>query len=374
MYKVALKMLFNDRAKFLTLLIGLSFSVLLIAQQGSIFCGLMLRTGSTIFDTNVPIWVMDAQVASINDIVPLSDSRLLEVRSVEGVEWAVPMLMRNLTAQAFNGKTANLQLIGVDDESLVGIPTGVVAGDVKNVNQPEAIIVSTSRKERFGDPGVNGRLELNNRHAKVVAIVKGTQNFTPFPTAYTTYSNALNFLPPQEKNLSFVLVKPKPGYSEQQVIANIERTTGLMALPQMDFFWRNMAYWAKNTGIPINFGITIALGVLVGAAIAGQTLYTFVLENTRQFGTFKAIGIQNRTLVGMVLLQSLTVGVLGYGIGVGITSLVGYLVGNDAQLAFYTPWQLYVIAFVVVVGFCALASVISIQRVLRLDPAIVFRG
>jgi putative ABC transport system permease protein len=373
-YKIALKMLFNDRVKYLTLLVGLTFATVLISQQGSIFCGLMMRTGSTIFDTNVPLWILDPKVLSVNDQIPIQESALHRVRSVEGVAWAVPMIMQNLFAKGDQGDSGVVQIIGVDDESLVGLPPNLVAGRYEDLNQPEAVLVSLSRRERFGSPGLGDYFELNNRRARVVGLVDSIKNFVPFPSIYTTYDKARQYIPPQQKILAFILAQPKPGYTLAQVQAAIRRETGLEAYPQLEFFWRNMFYWAKNTGIPINFGITIVLGVLIGAAISGQTLYTFVIENARQFGTFKAIGVKDQVLVRMVLLQSLVMGLISFGIGVGVTSLVGLLAGRNGELAYYTPWQLYVLTLLIVVGFCTIASLISIRQVLKLDPAMVFRG
>ena len=84
-------------------------------------------------------------------------------------------------------------------------------------------------------------------------------------------------------------------------------------------------YYMVYTGIPINFGITAFLGFLVGTAIAGQTFYNFTLENLRQFGCLKAMGATNLRIVSMILLQALIVGLLGYGLGVGLASVFGWL-------------------------------------------------
>ena len=87
--------------------------------------------------------------------------------------------------------------------------------------------------------------------------------------------------------------------------------------------WKTINYYLKYTGIPINFGITALLGFLVGTAIAGQTFYNFTLENLKQFGALKAMGATNGRIVGMILLQATVVGLLGYGIGVGLAALFG---------------------------------------------------
>ena len=88
--------------------------------------------------------------------------------------------------------------------------------------------------------------------------------------------------------------------------------------------YKTIKYYLIYTGIPINFGITVFLGFLVGTAIAGQTFYNFTIENLKQFGALKAMGASNLRIVAMILLQAAVVGVLGYGIGVGLSTLFGW--------------------------------------------------
>ncbi|MBY0547368.1 MAG: ABC transporter permease [Candidatus Obscuribacterales bacterium] len=374
MYLLALKMLFGDKVKFLTLVIGIAFATLLITQQGSIFCGLMLRTASTIFDTNVPIWVTDPKVRSINDSVPMKEEVLWRVRSTPGIEWAVPFSMNNAVAQSDAGDTGVVQLVGLDDESLIGAPPEIPSAMLLRLNEPDAVIITSSRSENFGAPKEGETFEINDRRARVVGVVDASKNFTPFPSVYTTHSKALTFLPTGYRYLNFVLVKPKEAFSNEKVCKLIELHTGLQASQQWDFVWRTMLYWGKNTGIPINFGITVVLGIIVGAAITAQTLYTFMVENIKQLGTFKAIGISNFQLAKMVMLQGTSVGIIGYGIGIGLSSIVGLINPPNSELAYYTPQELLWLTFLVVISFSVLSSLLSIGKVLTVDPALVFRG
>ncbi len=173
--------------------------------------------------------------------------------------------------------------------------------------------------------------------------------------------------------LPFVLVKAKTGSTVAEVCQRISQQTGLEALPREDFGWKTVRYYMRRTGIPINFGLTVGLGFLVGCAIAGQTFYTFVLENVNQFGALKAMGVTNAGLVRMVLFQSLVVAVLGYSLGIGLASLFGVATQNT-EISFFMPWQILVVTAVAVVLIAGLASVVSIRPVLRLEPAVVFRG
>ena len=120
--------------------------------------------------------------------------------------------------------------------------------------------------------------------------------------------------------------------------------------------------------------MTVVLGFIVGLAVAAQTLYTFTVENLRQFGALKAMGATNRTIVGMVLFQAATAGVLGYGLGVGLTAIFGHLTRNSTQLAFKFLPELFVVSFGMLIVLVAFASLLSLRRVVKLEPAIVFRS
>jgi putative ABC transport system permease protein len=148
----------------------------------------------------------------------------------------------------------------------------------------------------------------------------------------------------------------------------------LQALTREQFMHSTLMYFVKRTGIVVNFAITVALGFIVGCAIAGQTFYTFTLENLNQFGSLKAMGVTNRRIVGMVLLQALVVGLIGYGLGVGLAAGFGQLATSGSRLAFYMPWQVLAGTALAVGLIVTLSSLLSVYKVLVLEPAVVFRG
>ncbi len=132
----------------------------------------------------------------------------------------------------------------------------------------------------------------------------------------------------------------------------------------------------QRTGIPINFGITVMLGFFVGCAIAGQTFYLFTIENLKQFGCLKAMGVSNFCLIRMILLQALVVGVVGYGLGIGGAALFGYAfekLVKSTPPAFYFGWQIMAVSAVAVGGIIMISALISMRRVLFLEAGVVFR-
>lgn len=373
---VALKMLFGDRAKYLMLLCGLTFAVMLIVQQGSIFWGLMIWSQSGVSNVNVPIWVTDPGIAQVDEVKPIADTAVDRVRSVPGVEWAVPLYKGLLRARLASGEYHQITLTGLDASTLIGRPAEVLEGWIEDLRQPDAVVVDQWAVERMGGPEIikiGTIFELNDKLARVVAIAKTQKSFTNIPVVYTTYERALRYVPRERRTLSFVLAKAKDGISSEEVTRRIQEETGLGAFTAEQFGWKTVRWVLKNTGIGINFGTTILLGFIVGMAIAGQTFYLFTVENLRQFGALKAMGTSTATLTRMILLQAFTVGLTGYGLGVGLASLFGFMAAQGGGLPFAETWQLLALVLMALLGICTFSALISIIKLARLEPAIVFR-
>jgi len=386
MNHIAIKMLMGDRGKYLGIIMGLTFASLIMTQQPAIFLGLMSRSYSFITDVGLPdIWVMDEKVQFVDDIKPLQDTELYRVRGISGVEWAMPLYKGLLKARLTDGTFQTCIVVGLDDATLIGGPPVMLEGKLEDLRRSDGVIVDIDgASEKLGKPSptpggkpipiqIGDSLELNDHRAIVVGIAKVTRTFQSQPVVYTTYSRAKNYAPKERKLLSFVLVKAKPGQDLAELTRRIRATTGLAAYTREEFKTLTYEYFMKNTGIPINFGISVLLGFIVGAAIAGQTFYNFTLENLRQFGVLKAMGTSNWTLLRMILLQAVLVGTIGYGLGVGLTALFGYSMRHSI-LAFKFPWQLLIFSGAGVSLICVFAALLSIIKVIRLEPAIVFKG
>jgi len=234
---IALKMLVGDRAKYFGIIIGLTFACLLITQQSAIFAGIMSRSYSFLTDVGLPdIWVVDPQVQYIEDIKPLQDTKVLQIRGVQGVQWAVPMFKGSLQARLANGTFQTCVVIGLDDETLIGGPPVMVEGQLSDLRRSDGVIVDINgAMGKLAKPLPNGRraplkvgdtMELNDHRAFVVGLCRITQTFQANPVIYTTYSRATTFAPPQRKLMSFVAAKAAPGQDLGQLcrrISNVSR-------------------------------------------------------------------------------------------------------------------------------------------------------
>jgi putative ABC transport system permease protein len=377
---VAWKMLTGNRGKYFAIIMGVTFGAFLITQQASVFCGLMLLTTSQIKDIEgAEIWVMDKNMQYVDDIKPMADNELWRVRGVTGVDWAVRMYKGITRARLQDGKFQQMIMIGLDDATLVGAPRHMLVGSLDDLRRPDAVIMDEAGFHQLwpGEKPAPGKaFEMNDHRAVVVGICQSRKTFMTFPIIYTRYSQAVGFVPMERKVLSFVLANPAPGYTAEQVCRRIETETDLQAQTRDQFTWTTIWYYFRKTGIPFNFFTTVLLGFIVGAAICGQTFYMFTLENLKQFGALKAMGARNLQLIGMILLQALIVGFIGFCLGVGSVALLfgEFIMKKTDKLAFYMPWQIVAGAGAAIAVMVLVSSFFSIWRVIVLEPAVVFKG
>ncbi len=401
MIGLAIKMLFGDTAKYVMLLAGLFFATFLIVQQASVFCGLMRWTTATLKNVAAPIYVVEERVEQINEINPLRDTDVARVRSVSAVRWAMPLFSGIQRVRLDDGSFKTVQLVGIDAASLAGAPGRMIAGNLSDLRLPNTVIIDELATERLSsdptDPSkrikIGDEFEINDIEARVVGICSAMRSFTGGPYIWTTYERALQYTPQSRKMLSAVIAAPIEGMTPNQAAEEIEKTTGLRAFVNVDFgnktgnsisptgaidygdFNTSTVWWyVKNTGIPISFGTTVVIGFIVGVAIACQTFYAFVLDNLKHLGALKAMGMSNFRLSVMLIFQALTVGIIGFGLGLLATAVFAVGALKNGQPPFYMPWQIPVGAFIAVQLICMLAALMGIIRLSLYEPAMVFRA
>jgi len=376
---IALRMLTGDRAKYFGLVFAIAFCTFLLENQTSIFANIMKRTGSQILDvTDAEVWVMDPQTEYWEQTKALKDTDLTRVRGVDGVEWAVRLFKGTPVARTSSGRFAACFLIGLDDATLAGAPRKMLVGSWTRLREPDSVVIDQAGYVLLfpGQPLEIGKtLEMNDHPVTIVGISDAGAPFASLPVMHTRYTEAITFLGRERTQLSFVIARPERGVTPAELTTRIHEATGLRARTTNEFVWDCIWYYMKNTGIPVNFGITIMVALVVGAVVAGQTFYLFTLENLKQFGALKAIGITNLRLIGMILLQAFAAGALGFSLGTGIAATFFEITGRQlATRGIVLMWQNVAITAACIFFVVIVASVLSIRRVLVLEPATVFRG
>jgi putative ABC transport system permease protein len=376
---VAIRMLTGDRAKYLGLIFAIAFSTFLLENQTSIFASIMRRTASQIEDvTEADVWVMDPATKYFDETKALKDTDLLRVRGVTGTDYAVRLFKSQPVARTPSGNFQAAIVLGLDDATLIGSPRKILLGSWERLREPNSVVL-----DRAGYillfPGetleVGRTMEINDHLVRIVGISDASAPFASFPIIHARYTEARNFVGRERSQMSFILARPQAGVTPKELTRRIHAATGLKARTRYEFRWDCINYYLANTGIPVNFGITISIALLIGLVVTGQTFYLFTLESLKQFGVLKAIGITNSRLIGMILLQAFNVGFIGYALGTGMAAGFFEVTLNKlATRGIVLMWENVVGVGVLMFAVVIAASLLSIRRVLVLEPAAVFRG
>lgn len=377
MISLAFKMLIGNRASCIGVIFGIFLATLLISQQSAIFLGLVARSYRIVTDISEPtIWVMDPATESDDKLRSLPDGYLDVVRGVPGVQWAVPMNSSLTSVVTPTGKYEISQLYGIDDATLIGAPIKMIAGNARDLRREGGVIVDIySAKGSLSRVGPDGKkiplkigesLEINGKRAVVVGICKVTQGFYPQPIIFTALSQFDSFIPGMTNRMSYVLAKNAPGTDVKEVTRLINKYADLHALTREEYKDQIRDFFLK-TGILINFGLSVALGIIIGFSIAGQIFYIMTLENLVYYALIKAVGGTGKMILQMIIFQAAIVGLIGYLLGIGVTVLWGYAI-QDTTLAFLFPWELLVFTGVIVLVICIFTAILSVQKVFRADP------
>ncbi len=373
--RIALKLLANDRGKFVTLIVGITFAVFLIMMMTSAFFGILHRTASNIYNLNAKMWVMDPSVNVATDNIPMPNYVLDAVRSIPGVKYAVPVFLGGGLLKLNNGHYQSATIIGLDDATLFGRPE-MLEGDISSIYNNDAYIaVKDSEFEKLNNAHIGSLFEVNDHRGVIVGIAKAlVGGLFGTPTLYTTYNRAISSLPTSRFTLSYILVEPK-NIQDYELIKTRVHNIGYMALTTDEFLSKNTKYYVYQTGIGTNILSMTIISFIVGLSIVGQTFYTFVLENLDKFGALKAIGAKKQELIQMIFFQAAVVGFIGYGIGVLLASV--FITLAKLRLPSYASLILYQnlgISFFMVLIIVCFSSYLGIRKVIKIDPFDIFRG
>ncbi len=373
--RIAYRLLVNDKGKFAALLVGITFAVFLIVMMTSMFAGILHRSSATVLNIGAKIWVMDPAVNTPVNSIPMPDYVLDAVRSIDGVKYAVPLYSGGALVKLRNGVYQSVTVLGLDDSSLYGRPE-LIDGHIEDIYAENAfVVVKDAEFPKLGNPRIGTEFEINDHRGVIVGIAKvTTSGLFGVPTLYTTYNRAISYIPSMRYTNAFILIEPKNlaamPYIKQQVAH-----MGYLALTKDEFIQKTATFYKYQTGLGTNVLIMTVISFIVGLSISGQTFYTFILENLEKFGALKAIGAKGKELVFMILFQATFTSLTGYGLGIGLASLL--ITIARLRLPSYAARITYGnlgFAFIMVVIIASISSYIGVRKVLKIEPFDIFRG
>jgi putative ABC transport system permease protein len=377
MWSLARKLLFHDRLRFAVAIAGVSVSVMLVLVQVGLYFGFMDTASSLIDASKADLWVGKRGNESFEFATPMDERVVYKIASVPGVERTERVLMNFAQFKLADGGDLGVQVVGVETTpgyAPLLAPWNVVDGDANRLAEPGAIVVDRTEYGKLAIDQVGHITEVTGVRAHVVALTSGIRSFTTSPIVFADMRSARSFMPGLgEHAVTYVLVKVSPEAEVDAVKARIDALPHLAAYTTSELSRRTRTYWSERTGVGAGFFTTAVLGVIVGFVVVGQILYSGTLQYLREYGTLKAMGARNAMVVRVIVWQALISAAIGFVLGGGLA--VGMRAAMaQANLSVALFPELYAATLVVTIAMCSFAAMLSIVKVLRLDPASVFKG
>jgi len=373
---LARRNLFQDRVRFTVTLTGIVFALVLIIVQFGLFLGFTTTTSNNIDHSGADVWIVFHAVGYFDTGRPFSERKFYQVLATPGVQQAEKYMQAFARWKRPDGGIENIQIIGFHPGSGLGEPWNVVAGSAEDVKQEDAVLVDELYLEKLQAAKIGDRVEIGNRRARVVGFTRGIRSFTTSPFVYTSFKNSLDYTNPisTEDATAYVLVKAAPGVQPAELQRRLrQRLTDVDVYTRAEFSQRTRYYWMFSTGAGLAVLTAALMGLIVGVAVVAQTIYAATMDHIREYGTLKAMGATNWYLYRVLIEQAVWSALLGYGLAMVVAHfIVKASERGGALILMPTPMKIGMLFLAI--AMCVIAALVSINKVTRIDPAMVFKG
>jgi putative ABC transport system permease protein len=370
---IAWRNLAHDRIRFLVTLVGIVFSVVLMAVQSGLLVGFVVTIANVVDNTAADIWVVGRGVRSVDLPTAIPERRRYQILSLPGIATVDPLMHVFAILKRPDGGAESVVVVGFDTATGIGGPWDLIEGRAEDLQQPDAVILDRLYRDKLGIERVGQVVEINGRRARVVGFTDGIRTFTQAPHVFADIKTARHLAGFAEDQLNYLLVRAVPGQDHAALRDAIRaRVPEIDAHSRAEFARRSVLYWLVTTGAGFSLVISAALGLVVGIVVTAQTLYATTIDHLPEYATMRAMGAPARYLHGIILRQAAIAAGLGYAIGIAIAGLV-VASARDSSAAMLMPWPLAAGLGAATVAMCAAAALISIRKVMAIDPVSVFR-
>ncbi|NEO52883.1 MAG: FtsX-like permease family protein [Okeania sp. SIO3B5] len=415
MASIARKNLLEDIPRFIVAQAGILFAVSLVTIQTGILNGFARSTTLLIDKSNADIWIASNEMVNFELTDPLIYGQLNQAKTIEGVQQAEALILGSVRWRPQNGEMSPLMVVGFNQDGQLFNPGNVIEGKVSDLKQPFAVMADQSRLSSMLAEGVGTTAKAGSLPAKLVAVTKGTQSIVSSTLLFTSLENANTYInaginaefkcklvgagnfqctkvveqkdltqkleeTPAPKELevadpiAYILVKAKPGEDLQVLKQRIEE-----AMPDTNAYTKNELsqktrfFWLARTNIGLVLGMGAVVGIIVGIVVVAQILYSSVSDHLKEFGTLKAMGASDKELYAVIVEQAIWMAVLGYLPGMLVCLGLSGWVASKGIIILITPLSALGVLGVTVF-MCVGSAFFAIQKVTRIDPAIVFKA
>ncbi len=418
MASIARKNLFEDIPRFLVAQAGIMFAVSLVTIQKGLLDGFSRSTVQVIDNSSADLWVASQDFLHIEVSSQLTVEQVLQARKVAGVDRAEALFTQGARWKSPAGQLDTVRIYAFNpDSQLFASRWQIKAGSLAALKQPYSFLMDSTKVKDLGLEKVGDAGRIGSLPAKLVGLTSTLQSMASSTYVFTSLETGRAYIlsgltskvdckrfangemqcvnvfetapkskvsnpgPPPPKKLTlvdpitFVLVKAKPGQDLNALRQRLEAAmpgTRVYTKAEMAEISRN--YWQERTGVGFILGLGAIVGFVVGMVVVSQILYASVSDHLKEFGTLKAMGASNWVIYRVITEQALWMAILGYIPSVLACWALGHwTMAAKGIMILITPTTA-VTVFGITVVMCIGSAIFAIQKVTRVDPAIVFKA
>lgn len=378
MISIGLRNLRRDRLRMAVATSGVVFAVVLVTLEVGMLLGLVRNASLLVDESRADLWVTTVDVPTFDFALPQAQRKHYLIQAVSGVARVEEFNVAYSIWKLPSGGNANIQVVGLDLHGDLAAPLRLAEGDLRALHNQDAVIIDEGERAKLGGVNLGDWVEVVGHRAKVVGFTRGMRSFTTTPYVFASLprSELYGWLTRDaigRRQSTYFLVKTRSGSDLATIRAEIQRRVpDVDVFTREEFSWKTRRYWLFETGVGLGFLAAALLGLLVGGVIVSQALYAMTLERLPEFGVLKAMGASMAELAQVVLEQGMACGITGLALGIGLSLLLGAGIrcaGTSVQI----PWSLVCSVSALTFLMCSAASLVSIVRLGRVEPAAVFR-
>jgi putative ABC transport system permease protein len=370
---LAFRNLFHDRVRLAVTLIGILFSIVLVAVQLGLYLGARGMIIATIDRAEGDLWIMAYGTKNFEEAQPIRARERYIALSTPGIESAIPLVTAFTDWRKPSGGSTLIVVVGADPENGALTPWNMVEGDVTGLGVRDAVIVDKTYLAELGVKQVGDTAQVGASRVRVTGLTEGIRSFTVTPFVFTTLNRARQLIDMPADNITYVLSKLSPGADLEQVRADLKSrlSADVEVLTRAEFRQRSLNHWLFATGAGVALIGGAVLGLIVGTVIVAQTLYSSTKDHLPEFATLRALGSSSGYINKVILMQAGLSALLGYVLGMAIALLIVYLSEHTALPIIMSP-GLAALLFGLTLAMCSISALSAIGKVMRIDPAMVF--
>jgi putative ABC transport system permease protein len=352
--------------------LAVAFSVVLMAVQGGVLVGLVATVSAPVDVSPAQIWIAAKHTPSADNGGPIASryrNRLIMNPDIAQTDEYVQEFTRWWNPRAGTVLVIlcgqNLSEHGLGPRSKLS-PELVIA-----LSEPNTVAIDRTDMEKLG---VEKLGEVGEIHGQKVRVVGFLDNMPSMTGCYVFCSipTAKKLIHYRDYQATYILARAKSEEKVPEVIKQLRENTEVDVLTKNEFSAKSRWYWILKTKSGLAVGFTAILGLIVGAVVTSQTLYSATATMLRELAVLKSLGVPTWRMNLFVMQQSLLIGIAGLIIGIPLAiafQWIGILIGTQIDI----PSSLLFFTALIVLGVALASGLVALRPLMSVDPAELLR-